>query len=225
MPDGTWKKDFSPEWIRSACEASLKRLQTDYIDIYLYHTPRGEMAFIPEEFDVLRQLQQEGKIRHYGISVDTVADGMKTLAYPDNAEGIQVVYNILEREAELEFFPKARQLGVGIIARVPLASGFLTGKYTADVTFPPNDHRSRIPRDVIEQRVNQVEKLRELIADDDRTLAQLALQFCLAHPAVSTVIPGAKTPEQLADNARAGELPPLTDDERNRIRDLFPLKS
>ena len=219
-PGGQWSKDFSAEWIRQACEASLRRLQTDYVDIYLYHTPRGHLEFIPAEFEVLEQLKAEGKTRYYGISVDTVADGLKVLEC-GCAEAIQVVYNILEREAEEQFFSQAVRQGVGIIDRVPLASGFLTGKYGPDVVFADNDHRSRLGREKIEWSARQAEKLRELTAAGSRTMAQLALQFCLTNPAVAVVIPGAKTPEQLRQNVKASELGPLTDKEFARIDRLI----
>ena len=220
MPDGQWSKDFSAGWIKQACEASLRRLQTDYVDIYLYHTPRGQLEFVPEEFEVLEQLKAEGKTRYYGISIDTVADGLQVLEC-GCAEAIQVVYNILDREAELEFFPQAAKQGVGIIDRVPLASGFLTGKYGPDTVFEKNDHRSQFSREKIEWSARQAEKLGELIAADSRTMAQVALQFCLANPAVSVVIPGAKTPEQLRQNVKASELGPLTGEELARIEQII----
>jgi len=217
--EGRWTKDFSAEWIRQACEASLRRLRTDYIDIYLFHSPRGEMRFAPEEFEVLERLKAEGKIRYYGISVATVEDGLKTLAC-GCAEAIQVVYNVLEPEAEDGFLPAAEEQGVGIIARVPLASGFLAGKYGLDVVFGADDHRSQFSREKIQGYVRQVEKLRELVADGSRTLAQLALQFCLTNPAVSVVIPGAKTPEQLRQNTMASELGLLSEAELTRIEQI-----
>jgi myo-inositol catabolism protein IolS len=215
-PEGQWMKDFSAEWIRGACEASLRRLRTDYIDIYLFHSPRGEMRFTPEEFEVLERLKAEGKIRYYGISVSTVEDGLKTLAC-GCTEAIQVVYNVLEPEAEDEFLPAAAEQGVGIIARVPLASGFLAGKYGLDVVFGADDHRSQFSRETIERYARQAKSLKALVADGSRTLAQLALQFCLTNPAVSVVIPGAKTPKQLRQNARASELGPLSQAELGQI--------
>jgi aryl-alcohol dehydrogenase-like predicted oxidoreductase len=218
-PEGRWTKDFSAEWIRQACEGSLRRLKTDYIDIYLFHTPRDHIELVPEEFAVLEGLKTEGKIRYYGISVATVEDGLKVLDC-GCAEAIQVVYNVLEREAEDEFLPTAASQGVGIIDRVPLASGFLTGKYGADVAFGADDHRSQFSQEMIERYAHQAENLKELIADGSRTLAQLALQFCLTNPAVSVVIPGAKTPEQLRQNARASELGPLSEAELTRINQI-----
>jgi myo-inositol catabolism protein IolS len=220
MPSGQWSKDFSAGWIKQACEASLRRLQTDYVDVYLYHTPRGHLEFVPEEFEVLEQLKAEGKTRYYGISIDTAADGLQVLDC-GCAEAIQVVYNILDREAEKEFLPRAAKQGVGIIDRVPLASGFLTGKYGPDTVFEKNDHRSQFSREKIERSGRQAEKLGELIAADSRTMAQLALQFCLANSVVSVVIPGAKTPDQLRQNVQASELGPLTEEELSRIDQII----
>jgi aryl-alcohol dehydrogenase-like predicted oxidoreductase len=135
------------------------------------------------------------------------------------ADTIQVVYNMLEREPEAELLPVARERGIGIIARVPLASGFLTGKFTAETQFAPNDHRSRTyPPEKIRQMVWQVAKLGFLTEKKQKTLAQAALQYCLSHSAVSAVIPGAKTPEQARANAAASDGVLLAADEVARVR-------
>jgi len=135
------------------------------------------------------------------------------------ADTIQVVYNMLEREPESELLPLAQERGVGIIARVPLASGFLTGKFTADTRFPPGDHRSRTyPPEKIRENVAQVAKLGFLTQGKTKTLAQAALQYCLAHPAVSAVIPGAKTPEEARANTAASDGILLTAEEVARAR-------
>ncbi len=219
--EGGFVKDFSREWIKKVCEESLKRLQTDYIDVYLYHTPRGDMRYIPEEFETLDELKQEGKIRYGGVSIGPAEDGLKLLGC-GCGEVVEVAYNILQRDAEAELLPGCQGQKVGVIIREPLCSGFLTEKFTLEVTFPTNDIRSSLPREAIAQRVEAVERLRDLIADSSRTLAQLALQFCLSSQAVSVVIPGAKTPEQLRENANASELGPLTNEELASIDELFP---
>ena len=219
--EGGFVKDFSREWIKKACEKSLKRLQTDYIDLYLYHTPRGDMHYMPEEFEVLDELKKEGKIRCGGVSIGPAENGIKLLGC-GCGEVIEVAYNILQRDAEGELFPGSQEEKVGVIIREPLCSGFLTGKFTPDVTFPTNDIRSSLSRQAIAQRVEVAERLRKLLADSSRTLAQLALQFCLSSQAVSVVIPGAKTPEQLRENANASELGPLTSEELASIDELFP---
>ena len=214
-------KDFSREWIKKVCEESLKRLKTDYIDVYLYHTPRGEMHYIPEEFETLDELKKEGKIRYGGVSIGPAEDGLKLLGC-GCGEVIEVAYNILQRDAEGELFSGCQEEKVGVIVREPLCSGFLTGKFSPEVTFPPNDVRSSLPRETIEGRVTKVERLQGLFAERSGSLTQLALQFCLSSQAVSVVIPGAKTPEQLRENASASELGPLTGEELSFINEFFP---
>lgn len=220
-PEGEWGKDFSQDWIKRACEASLQRLQTNYIDIYLYHNPRGEIKFLSEEFEVLEKLKAEGKIRFYGVSIASIEEGLKFLEC-GCGEAIEAVYNILERDAEEKLFPTAQSNGVGIIGRVPLCSGFLTGKFKPDVVFAQNDNRSSLSRDVIQWRIEKTEKLRRLVADGSRTMAQLSLQFCLSNSAVSVIIPGAKTPEQLRENAKASELKSLTKEELSYVNEIVP---
>jgi len=214
-------KDFSREWIKKVCEESLKRLQTDCIDVYLYHTPRGDLHYIPEEFETLDELKREGKIRYGGVSIGPAEDGIKLLGC-GCGEVIELAYNILQRDAEGELFPGCQEEKVGVIVREPLCSGFLTGKFSPEVTFPTNDVRSSLPREVIEGRVEKAERLQDLFADRSGSLTQLALQFCLSSQAVSVVIPGAKTPEQLKENANASELGPLTSEELASIDELFP---
>ncbi len=219
--DGQWVKDFSPQWIREAIDASLKRLGMDYVDLYQLHSGTDTAQYRAETFETLEALKAQGKIRHYGISVGPASHGPWVIRNT-GAETIQVVYNMLEREPELELLPLAQREGVGIITRVPLASGFLTGKFTADVAFPANDHRSHTyPPERIHRMVAQVARLGFLAEGKRRTLAQAALQYCLAHPAVSTVIPGAKTPEQARANAAAGNGSPLTAEELAHARAIL----
>jgi aryl-alcohol dehydrogenase-like predicted oxidoreductase len=223
---GEWIKDFSSAWITQAIEDSLRRLRTDYIDIYLLHTPRpdiGDFGYRPEDYEPLEQAKAAGKIRHYGISIGPPSDGLRMIE-SGRGEVMQVVYNMLEREPEAALFAAAREHRIGVVARVPLASGFLTGKFSAHVTFPPDDHRSTLSRAQIAERVAAVERLR-FLERGGRTLAQAALRFVLADEAVSVIIPGAKTPRQLAENARASDLPPLTPDELRRVREAVPWPS
>jgi aryl-alcohol dehydrogenase-like predicted oxidoreductase len=202
---GEWVKDFSKQWIAEAIDASLTRLGMDYVDLYQLHSGTDTAQYRDETFEALNALKAAGKIRHYGISVGPCAHGPWVIRNTP-AETIQVVYNMLEREPEAELLPLAQAQGIGIIARVPLASGFLSGKFTQDTQFAPNDHRSRTyPPEKIRQMVGQVAKLDFLTEGKSKTLAQAALQYCLAHPAVSAVIPGAKTPEQARANAAASD--------------------
>lgn len=216
--DGQWVKDFSKPWILKAIDASLARLGMDYVDLYQLHSPTDTADYRDEAFEALEALKAQGKIRYYGVSVGPAAHGPWVIQNT-RADTIQVVYNMLEREPEQELLPLAQAQGVGIIARVPLASGFLTGKFSADVTFPANDHRSHTyAPEKIRRMVAQVARLGFLTGGKHKTMAQAALQYCLAHPAVSTVIPGAKTPEQARANAAASDGALLTADEVTRAR-------
>jgi len=203
--DGQWLKDFSQAWIRQAIDASLARLGMDYVDLYQLHSGTDTDQYRDETFETLEVLKSQGKIRFYGISVGPAAHGPWVIQHT-RADVIQVVYNMLQREPEKDLLPLAHAQGVGIIARVPLASGFLTGKFRADVSFAANDHRAgTYSPEKIRQMVAQVATLGFLTEGKNKTLAQAALQYCLAHPAVSTVIPGAKTPEQARANAAASD--------------------
>jgi aryl-alcohol dehydrogenase-like predicted oxidoreductase len=218
---GEWVKDFSRKWITEAIDASLARLRMDYVDLYQLHSGTDTAQYRDETFEALDALKAAGKIRYYGISVGPCAHGPWVIRNTP-ADTIQVVYNMLEREPEAELLPLAQARGVGIIARVPLASGFLTGKFTPDTQFAPNDHRSRTyPLEKIRQIVGQVAKLDFLAEGKSKALAQAALQYCLAHPAVSAVIPGAKTPEQARANAAASDGVLLTPQEVARARTIL----
>jgi aryl-alcohol dehydrogenase-like predicted oxidoreductase len=215
---GEWVKDYSKRWILEAIHASLARLGTEYVDLYQLHSPTETAHYLDESFEALETLKSQGKIRFYGVSVGPAAHGPWVIKHTP-ADTIQVIYNMLEREPEQELLPLAQAKGVGIIARVPLASGFLTGKFTASVTFPVNDHRLRTySREKIHQMVGQVGKLCFLCEGKGKSLAQAALQYCLVHPAVSTVIPGAKTPDQARANAAASDGVLLTEEEAAQAR-------
>jgi len=218
---GEWIKDFSKQWITEAIDASLTRLGMDYVDLYQLHSGTDTAQYRDETFEALEALKTAGKIRFYGISVGPCAHGPWVIRNTP-ADTIQVVYNMLEREPEVELLPLAQERGIGIIARVPLASGFLSGKFTPDTQFAPNDHRSRTyPPEKIRQMVGRVARLGFLTEGKSKTPAQAALQYCLAHPAVSVVIPGAKTPEQARANAAASDGVLLTPQEVARARAIL----
>lgn len=205
LPERGWFKDFSPEWVQEAVEASLRRLQTDYIDLYQLHSPDRDFQYTPEVFDVFEELKQAGKICYYGVSVGPWEHGVSVIE-AGRGDALQVLFNLLQREAATGLFPLAQEHNIGIIVRVPLASGFLTGKFTAETRFPPNDHRSvRYSPEQIRQTVARVERIKAVAQKLTKPLGQVALQYCLSHPAVSTVIAGAKTPEQLRQNAAASD--------------------
>lgn len=211
------RKNFEPAYVRFAVEQSLSRLGTDYIDIYQLHNPSEEVIRRGDTFAALDGLKAEGKIRFWGVSIGPDSEGMAAMA-SGNPASLQVVYNLLRQEPARELFPQARARGVGIIARVPLASGLLTGKFGPDATFPPGDHRGNWKPEQLRANLERVEGLRFLARG--RTLAQAALRFAIADPAVSVVIPGAKTAEQVRENVAALDVPALTDEELERARAL-----
>ncbi len=215
---GTPRMNFTPEYLLFALQKSLERLRTDYIDVYQLHTPPVQLVKNPGLFRVLEDIEKTGKIRHYGISIHDPAEGifaMKT-GHPST---IQVVFNILRQEAKNELFGLARENKVAIIAREPLANGFLTGKRKREETFPEGDIRHNFPRNYIASMVHSVEKLR-FLEQKGRTLAQAAIRFTLDNADVSTTIPGAKTAEQVQENIQASDLPSLTGEDLMRVRFL-----
>lgn len=221
------RNDFSPAYIRSAVERSLVRLRTDYIDLLQLHNPPQKLAKDPATWDELRTLQAEGKLRYFGVSCRTANDARAYIRAAEAAgnprafgDTLQVAYNILDQEAaEKDVFVEAHRQDWGIISRVPLASGALTGKYGATYRFPANDFRADWPAERLAETARRVEALR-FLATPERTLPQAAIAFCLSQPPVSTVITGAKTPAQVEENAAACGHAPLSDDELRRIAAL-----
>jgi aryl-alcohol dehydrogenase-like predicted oxidoreductase len=212
-PERGWFKDFSPKWVREALDASLRRLQTDYIDLYQLHSPDRDFQYTPEVFDVFEELKQAGKIRYYGVSVGPWEHGVSVIQ-TGRGDALQVLFNLLQSEAATGLLPLAQEHNIGVIVRVPLASGFLTGKFTAEMTFPPNDHRTvKYPPEHIRKTVERVDRIKAVAQKLKKPLGQVALQYCLSDPAVSTVIAGAKTPEQLRQNAAASDGRLLTPEE------------
>jgi len=218
---GQWQKNFSGEFLKSRIEASLRRLKTDYIDLYQLHTPRSreQMKQALDSAETLDRLVEKGILRAYGISIGPVKDGLRQIEEGFGST-IQVIYNILQREPEDELLPRAKEANFGIIPRVPLAYGFLTGKFTRETTFGPDDHRSHsVPRETLVDWVEKADRLKPIAAELGIPMAQLALQFILAHDAVSVVIPGGKNEQQVRQNAAAGEAPPLSEEVLARIRE------
>ncbi len=215
---GPPRMNFNPDYIEFALGKSCERLQTDYVDLYQLHNPPVQMIRNETLFGTLEKLKEKGKIRHYGISIHDPEEGILAMK-TGKPKAIQAVFNILRQEAKLQLFQAAMESGVGIIAREPLANGFLTGKHNADETFPEGDIRHHFPREYILNLVLATEQLK-FLGGRSRTLAQAALRFVLDQKEVSTVIPGAKTPQQVEENLSASDLPPLTGEELLRIRIL-----
>ena len=215
---GPPRMNFNPDYVEFALGKSCERLQTDYVDLYQLHNPPVQLLRNPTLFRTLQQLKDKGKIRHYGISIHDPQEGIMAMK-TGNPESIQVVFNMFRQEAKNQLFQTAKDIGVGIIAREPLANGFLTGKHTADDTFPEGDIRHHFPRNYILNMVLAAEQLKFLEAKN-RTLAQAALRFVLDQKEVSTVIPGAKSPRQVEENLSASNMPSLTGEEVLRLRIL-----
>lgn len=204
----THSRSFAADYIRFACEQSLRRLRSDVIDLYQLHNPSLEVLLADETWTVLADLKAAGKIRFCGVSIHAVAEGQAAVT-SGQVDALQVVYNLLDREMAQTLFPLAQAANIGIIAREPLANGLLSGHYQPGVTFSPQDHRSRWPAEVLNQRVISAQLLLANLPTATATPAQVAIRFALDHPAVSTVIPGAKNPAQVAENLAAVDLPPL----------------
>ncbi len=211
------RKNFAPDYVTCAVEQSLRRLATDYIDVYQLHNPSPEVIREGGVFEALDRLKEAGKIRHWGVSIGPPSEGLAVLQNTRPAT-LQLVYNLLHREPEESLFPQIRQRNIGVIARVPLASGLLTGKFDATTRFAPDDHRSRWSLETMSANLERVEKLRFLAGE--RTMAQAALWFVIQQPSVSVVIPGAKTVKQVQENVRTLLTPCLTPAEMAQVAQL-----
>src|SRR3989441_8238757 len=191
-------------------ERSLHNLQTEALDLLQLHCPPSEVYDMPEVFGILDDLMQQGKIRFYGVSVERVDEALKAITYP-NVQSVQIIFNMFRHKPAEQFFAAAREHRVGILARVPLASGMLTGKFRPQTQFAPNDHRNYNRHGEAfdqgetfagvdyETGLQAVEELRSLVPQG-ATMAQFALRWILMFPEVTTAIPGAKNPQQAEDN-------------------------
>ncbi len=212
-------------------ERSLRNLEAEAIDLLQLHCPPSEVYDMPEVFGVLDDLVQQGKLRYYGVSVERVDEAMKAITYP-NVQSVQIIFNMFRFKPSESFFAAARERQVGILARVPLASGLLTGKMRRDTQFAPTDHRNfnrhgeafdqgeTFSGVDYETGLQAVEELRRLVPPG-ATLAEFALRWILMFPEVTTTIPGAKNPQQAEDNTHAASLPPLSDETMQRVRDVY----
>ncbi len=212
-------------------ERSLQNLDTEAIDLLQLHCPPTPVYHMPEVFAILDDLGRDGKLRYYGVSVERVDEALAALDHP-NVQSVQIIFNMFRLKPADEFFAKARERGVGILARVPLASGLLSGKLRADTAFSASDHRSYNRHgEAFDQGetfsgvdyatgLEAVDRLRPLVPTN-ATLAQLALRWITMFPEVTTTIPGAKTPEQAEENTRAIDLPPLSDTSMQQVRAAY----
>lgn len=200
------RKDFSLAHISHAIDGSLKRLRTDYIDLYQLHNPTLDDLRRDDLHEAMSRLQESGKIRFWGVSISTPEDGLE-IVRNNWGYALQVLYNVINQAPAEELFPLAKQKGYGIIARVPLASGLLSGKFRPDTVFHKDDVRQNfLTPKRLEEVIPRIDEAKSIIGGTARSLAEGALRFILANDAISTAIPGAKNIRQVETNVSADEV-------------------
>jgi aryl-alcohol dehydrogenase-like predicted oxidoreductase len=212
-------------------ERSLKNLQVEALDLLQLHCPPTEVFYMPETFAALDDLVKAGKLQHYGVSVEKVEEALKEIEYP-NVKSVQIIFNIFRQRPLDLFLGEAQRRRVGILARVPLSSGMLTGKMSHSSTFTEDDHRqfnrkgesfdrgetfSGLDYDI---GLQAVEELRPLVPPG-MSMSQMALRWILMSPAITAAIPGAKRPSQVQENVSAADLPPLPEGTMQQIRSVY----
>ncbi|HEY44767.1 MAG TPA: aldo/keto reductase [Anaerolineae bacterium] len=212
-------------------ERSLKNLNTEALDLVQLHCPPTQVYYMPEVFGVLDDLAKEGKVRYYGVSVEKVEEALKAIEYP-NMQSVQIIFNLFRHRPTELLFEQAKKRNVGILARVPLASGMLTGKLKSDSTFAPDDHRtfnrngeafdrgetfSGVDYDIGLQAVDEL----KAICPVGMSMVQFALRWILMFDAVTCAIPGAKHPSQADENFTAADLAPLSEKTMSQVRSIY----
>jgi aryl-alcohol dehydrogenase-like predicted oxidoreductase len=229
--DDVYPNNYSEDFMCRSVEGSLKRLGVDRLDLLQLHCVPPEVLRQGEIFDWLRKLKQEGLIREFGASVETIAEGLLCMEQ-DGLLSLQVIFNIFRQKLVAELLPRAKSRGVGMIVRLPLASGLLSGKFTENTTFAKTDHRN-YNRDgrffnvgetfaglPFETGVELADKIKAVLPDG-MSMVQLALRWILDHDAVSVIIPGASSPEQAKTNSAVSELPPLSAELHQMLSDMY----
>lgn len=203
----TRQLNFSPGYIQSCVEASLDRLGVEVFDLYLLHNPKVDNINSGDSFDLLDNFVRQGKIKHWGVSLNTVAE-CETAVSNGRAAAMQMEYNLLERDPEA-VFQKAREAGIGVISRVPLKRGFLTGRFAENHQFAAGDVRARVlTPENIKKFGQKLDKLKEISGDTGISTADLAIRFCVSNPNVSTVTMGIRTVKQAEQNAACSQALP-----------------
>lgn len=222
---------YQPAVLRKFVEDSLKSMNLETLDLIQLHCPPTETFYRPEVFELFNDLKKEGKILNMGVSVEKVEEALKGIEY-DNVTTIQIIFNMFRQRPASDFFQAAAKKNVGIIVRVPLASGLLTGKFTPSTVFNPDDHRAFNRHGEAFDKgetfagidylkgLNAVEEIKKLFPADS-TLATVALKWILMFPEVSCIIPGASRPEQILSNLKASELPDLSKDQMEGIKQIY----
>lgn len=224
-------RGYSRENLTSFIERSLTNLETDAIDLLQLHCPPTDVYYMPEVFGMLDDFVQAGKLRYYGVSVEKVEEALKAIEFP-GVQSVQIIFNIFRQRPVDLFFAEAQRKRVGILARLPLSSGMLSGKLTRSSKFESTDHRAFNRHGEAFDRgetfsgfdydlgLEAVEKLRPLVPKGT-SLAQFALRWILMFPAVTCAIPGAKRASQAEENAAAADLPPIPRDTMDKIREIY----
>jgi aryl-alcohol dehydrogenase-like predicted oxidoreductase len=222
---------YNRENLTAFVERSLKNLEVEALDLLQLHCPPTGVYYMPEVFDALDGLVKAGKLRFYGVSVEKVEEALKAIEYP-NVQSVQIIFNMFRQRPLDLFFGEAQRRRVGILARVPLSSGMLTGKMTRGSSFQEDDHRQFNRQGESFDRgetfsgldyevgLQAVEELRSLVPDG-MTMAQMALRWILMSPAVTCAIPGAKRPAQVEENVKAADLAPLPDETMTQVRAVY----
>ena len=225
---------YNRENLTAFVERSLKNLRRDRLDLVQLHCPPTDVYYRPEVFAALDELKRAGKIHHYGVSVEKVEEAVKATEFPGIAT-VQIIFNIFRQRPKELFFPLAQQRDVGILVRLPLSSGLLSGKITRDTAFAADDHRNfnrkgeQFDRGEtfsgvdFETALDAVDEIRRLVPVGV-SMAKLALRWILDHPAVSCVIPGARNEQQVLQNIAATDLPPLNADQAAVLAKLYGQK-
>jgi len=224
---------YNRENLTAFVERSLKNLNTDALDLLQLHCPPTPVFEQPEVFGILDDLTAAGKLRFYGVSVQKIDEAMHAMEHP-NVQSVQIIYNMFRMRPAEKFLPTAKEKKVGVLARVPLASGLLSGKMTRDRKFAPNDHRNFNREgksfdagetfsgmgEHLEIALVAAEELKKL-APPGATLAQFALKWILANDGITCAIPGGKTPEQVDDNVAASDLPALSPRQLDAVKGIY----
>jgi aryl-alcohol dehydrogenase-like predicted oxidoreductase len=211
---GPIKQTYTFDYLVGAVEKSLKRLKVDTLDILQLHSPNLERLEEEEPWRALEQLKRDGKIKHAGWSVQSFQESEQAHIldrHHDLLDCIQVRYNLLERKAEQLLFPKAMQYGIGVIVRIPILFGLLSGKFNEQSTFSEDDHRHmNLSEEKLKNYLDQLKRYKPLFERfPDQSMTQLSLRFCISHPACQTAIPGAKTALQVEENCASSDLGPI----------------
>lgn len=215
---------WTPGFIRYACEQSLRRLNTDYIDLYQLHNPKLDAIENDEVFDTLDELVREGKILHYGFAIGPdigwEEEGSAAMEYRE-AQEMQIIYSILEQEPARVWFPLAEEHQTGLVTRVPHASGMLDGTYTKDTVFDASDHRSHRRQEWLDTSLAKIAQLDFLMENIDSTIGQIAIKFALSGGMVASVLPNITNLPQLREFATTSETEDIPQEFLERLNELY----